>query len=66
MQALAPKAPRSIDDDRHYQDVPVGWGAAIIDAQGREVPITESMISRACEELAGSWIFPRRNTAIVR
>ncbi|MFC5696338.1 PA1571 family protein [Pseudomonas sp. GCM10022186] len=26
-------------------------GGAIIDAQGREIPITESMIQRACQEL---------------
>lgn len=40
-------------------DAPVGWGAAIIDAQGREVPITESMIRRACDQLSASWVFPR-------
>ncbi|WP_280284315.1 PA1571 family protein [Pseudomonas sp. BN415] len=26
-------------------------GGAVIDAQGREIPITESMIQRACQEL---------------
>ena len=26
-------------------------GGAIIDAQGREIPITETMIQRACQEL---------------
>lgn len=26
-------------------------GGAIIDAQGREIPITEGMIQRACREL---------------
>lgn len=26
-------------------------GGAIIDAQGREIPITESMIQRACRDL---------------
>ncbi|BAN49540.1 PA1571 family protein [Metapseudomonas resinovorans] len=26
-------------------------GGAIIDAQGREIPITENMIQRACQEL---------------
>ncbi|WP_296284323.1 PA1571 family protein [Pseudomonas sp.] len=26
-------------------------GGSIIDAQGREVPITEDMIQRACQEL---------------
>lgn len=41
------------------RDAAVGWGAAIIDEQGNEVPITESMIERACEELSGSWQFPR-------
>ncbi|MFZ5756685.1 MAG: PA1571 family protein [Pseudomonadota bacterium] len=48
-------------DSRHpaHRDASVGWGAAIIDEQGNEVPITESMIERACDELARSWQFPR-------
>ncbi|MFZ5723244.1 MAG: PA1571 family protein [Pseudomonadota bacterium] len=41
----------------------VGWGAAIVDENGNETPITESMIERACDELARSWMFPRRDTA---
>jgi hypothetical protein len=40
-------------------DAPVGWGAAVIDAQGREIPITEAMIRRACDQLSASWVFPR-------
>lgn len=35
-------------------------GAAIIDANGREVPITEDMIREACEKLANAWTFPVR------
>lgn len=34
-------------------------GAAIIDEQGREIPITESMVQRACEKLERAWHFPR-------
>jgi hypothetical protein len=30
-------------------------GASIIDAQGREIPITEIMIQRACRELIMAW-----------
>ncbi len=45
-------------------DAPVGWGAAIIDEQGNEVPITESMIARACEELARTWTFPRADQSL--
>ncbi|HLD66347.1 MAG TPA: hypothetical protein VJA19_09895 [Pseudomonas sp.] len=30
-------------------------GGAIIDEQGREVPITEGMIQRACSELEKTW-----------
>jgi hypothetical protein len=30
-------------------------GGAVIDAQGREVPITERMIQHACEELDDEW-----------
>lgn len=33
-------------------------GAAVIDEQGREVPITEAMIQQACETLAKSWNYP--------
>lgn len=40
-------------------DQPVGWGAAIIDERGNEVPITESMIQRACDQLDTTWAFPR-------
>lgn len=50
---------------RPQADVPVGWGAAVIDEQGNEVPITESMIERACEELARSWSFPRQHNTQV-
>jgi len=35
-------------------------GGSIIDAQGREVPITEDMIQRACQELDKSCEPPRR------
>lgn len=48
-------------NDSARRDGMVGWGAAIIDEQGNEVPITESMIERACEELSRSWQFPRGN-----
>ena len=33
-------------------------GAAIIDEQGREIPITESMIQRAIEQLDRCWQAP--------
>ncbi|MCK0152337.1 hypothetical protein MWU49_01350 [Alcanivorax sp. S6407] len=33
-------------------------GGAIIDDQGREVPITEAMIQHACENLARDWSYP--------
>jgi hypothetical protein len=35
-------------------------GGAIIDAQGREVPITEGMIQRACRELEKNWSAARQ------
>ncbi|WP_178119558.1 PA1571 family protein [Pseudomonas sp. SCB32] len=35
-------------------------GGSIIDAQGREIPITEDMIQRACRELEKSVESPRR------
>lgn len=33
-------------------------GAAIIDDQGREIPITESMIQHACAVLERTWRSP--------
>lgn len=33
-------------------------GAAIIDANGREIPITEAMVQDACDKLAEEWQFP--------
>lgn len=35
-------------------------GAAIIDENGKEVPITEDMIQKACQELSNAWLFPRQ------
>ena len=35
-------------------------GGSIIDAHGREVPITEDMIQRACQELDKTCEQPRR------
>lgn len=37
-------------------------GGALIDAHGREIPITESMIQRACRELE-QYYQPRRKHA---
>ena len=48
------------------KDASSGWYAAIIDEKGNEVPITESMIARACEELSASWVFPRNTLAVAR
>ena len=33
-------------------------GAALIDARGQEIPITEAMIARACETLERHWQYP--------
>ena len=35
-------------------------GAALIDAAGREIPITEAMIRRACEDLDQRWQYPAK------
>jgi len=35
-------------------------GGAIIDAEGREVPITEDMIQTACRILDEEWSLPRQ------
>ncbi len=43
------------DDTRKAADF---HGAAIIDANGREIPITEEMVQEACDKLASTWQFP--------
>lgn len=35
-------------------------GAALIDAQGREIPITEQMIQQACKRLENAWSYPNQ------
>lgn len=35
-------------------------GAALIDAQGREIPITEQMIQQACKHLESAWNYPNQ------
>lgn len=40
------------------QPEPDFHGAAIIDEQGREIPITEAMVQRACRQLQDAWCFP--------
>ncbi|MDF1781205.1 MAG: hypothetical protein P1U67_07925 [Alcanivoracaceae bacterium] len=37
-------------------------GAAIIDAKGREIPITEEMVREACSKLEQNWAFPATAT----
>lgn len=37
-------------------------GAALIDAAGREIPITEEMIRRACEDLDQRWQYPAKRS----
>ncbi|MBS7660749.1 hypothetical protein I0D00_02140 [Pseudomonas lalucatii] len=34
-------------------------GGSIIDAEGREVPITEHMIQHACDELDKDFVIPK-------
>lgn len=40
-------------------------GAAIIDEDGHEIPITEAMIQEACENLHDAWYFPKGNQTSV-
>lgn len=35
---------------------------AVIDPRGREIPITESMIQQACNELDKQWVKPREES----
>lgn len=41
-------------------------GAALIDAAGREIPITEEMIRRACEDLDQRWQYPAKRSRQAR
>jgi len=34
--------------------------AALLDADGREIPITEEMIMQACDDLMARWHFPQK------
>ncbi|MFZ5561104.1 MAG: PA1571 family protein [Pseudomonadota bacterium] len=36
-------------------------GAALLDAEGHEIPITEEMIAQACDELMKQCHFPGRH-----
>lgn len=45
MNRTSSNTPKSQQADFH--------GAAIIDAKGREVPITEAMVQKACQYLEG-------------
>lgn len=46
----------------HSDNLPAGDkdfnGAALIDAQGREIPITEDMVQQACAHLERAWQYP--------
>ena len=44
-------------------DLQAFYGAALVDEQGREIPITEEMIVDACDELIKLWRFPVRKAA---
>lgn len=35
-------------------------GAALVDERGREIPITDAMILKACRELEQAWQYPSR------
>ena len=39
------------------------YGAALVDEQGREIPITEEMIVDACDELMKLWHSPMTKAA---
>jgi hypothetical protein len=54
--SLPNDTPNSIEVVRVHPEEPVG--GAIIDAQGREVPITEDMVQDACRELEKRLIKP--------
>lgn len=46
---------------RQTKPAPDFHGAALIDERGREIPITEAMVQRACQQLDQAWRFPVRN-----
>ncbi|PVZ64988.1 PA1571 family protein [Pelagibaculum spongiae] len=37
------------------------FGAAIVDEDGNEVPITDKMIKKACNELDKQWTYPEKS-----
>ncbi|MCX4029986.1 hypothetical protein H0A36_02045 [Endozoicomonas sp. SM1973] len=36
------------------------YGAAIIDENGNEIPITEQMIMKACKRLEKAWVYKKK------
>jgi|GEM_PF-2058284 hypothetical protein len=49
--------------DNNVFDLQAFYGAALVDEQGREIPITEEMIVDACDELMKLWHFPMNKAA---
>ncbi len=49
--------------DNNVFDLHAFFGAALVDEQGREIPITEEMIVDACDELMKLWHFPMNKAA---
>ncbi|MFF7709328.1 PA1571 family protein [Pseudomonas sp. NPDC007930] len=47
---------QTLEIKRNHAQDPVG--GAIIDADGREVPITEQMVRKACQELEKAVVVP--------
>ncbi len=37
------------------------FGAAMVDEDGNEVPITDNMIKKACNELDKQWTYPEKS-----
>lgn len=46
---------------QQHQQLADFHGAALIDAQGREVPITEAMVIKACQYLEDNWRYPLKS-----
>ncbi|WP_163833479.1 PA1571 family protein [Spartinivicinus ruber] len=36
------------------------YGAAVIDENGNEIPITETMIMKACKKLEKAWVYKKK------
>lgn len=54
----------AMQNDKHHTTNNALFSAAVIDENGKEIPITEAMIQQACEMIEKQWRFPANRTKV--